>query len=260
MSKSLLSCLFGVSRKTLYLPLNKLQAKDELLKNQIIKVLELNPSYGHRRIAISLGVGKKRVRRVMRLYNIKPYKRKARWVKRRDLGKLDAGYPNLVKGSCPVRPGIVYSGDFTRLAWNGKLIYLATFMDIFNREIVGWNMSSRHTKELVIETLLESIITHGKPMVVHTDQGSEYKSKEYASLVNSLSIKISMSKKGSPWENGYQESFYNNFKTDLGLEFERFKTIGELVEAVHQTISYYNNQRIHTKLKMSPAAYRQQFI
>jgi len=58
-----------------------------------------------------------------------------------------------------------------------------------------------------------------------------------------------MSAKASPWENAYQESFYDNFKTDLGLEFKRFETIGEFVEAIHQTINYDNNERIHTKLK-----------
>lgn len=67
-----------------------------------------------------------------------------------------------------------------------------------------------------------------------------------------LGIKISMSTKASPWENAYQESFYDNFKTDLGLEFERFATVGEFVEAIHKTIRYYNQHRIHTKLKMSP--------
>ena len=74
-----------------------------------------------------------------------------------------------------------------------------------------------------------------------------------------LGVQISMSKKGSPWENGYQESFYNNFKTDLGLEFERFETIGELVEAIHQVIFYYNNQRIHTSLRMPPAKFKQRY-
>jgi len=75
-----------------------------------------------------------------------------------------------------------------------------------------------------------------------------------------LGVKIRMSKKGSPWENGYQESCYDNFKTDLGLEFERFETIGEFVEAIHQTITKYNNQRIHTKLKMSPFSFKQKFL
>jgi putative transposase len=65
-----------------------------------------------------------------------------------------------------------------------------------------------------------------------------------------------MSKKASPWENGYQESFYNNFKTDLGLEFDRFTNKGELIAAIYQTINYYNKERIHTKLKMSPVQFK----
>lgn len=68
-----------------------------------------------------------------------------------------------------------------------------------------------------------------------------------------------MSKKVSPWENGYQESFFNNFKTDLGLEFDRFDSLGELVEAIHQTINYYNRRRIHTTLKMPPTKFKLQY-
>lgn len=93
-----------------------------------------------------------------------------------------------------------------------------------------------------------------------TDQGSEYTSADYISLMNDLGVTISMSAKASPWENAYQESFYNNFKTDLGLEFERFETIGELVEAIHQTINYYNQSRIHTALKMPPTKFKHQYL
>lgn len=121
-TKSLISTLFGLTRKSLYLPSNKVEVKDELLKNQIIDCLAINPSYGHRRIALALGISRKRARRVMKLFGIKPYKRKARWGKKRDRGRPDSGYPNLIKGSCPVRPGITYVGDFTRLSWNGKII------------------------------------------------------------------------------------------------------------------------------------------
>lgn len=121
-TKSLISTLFGLTRKSLHLPSNKVEVKDELLKNQIIDCLAINPSYGHRRIALALGVSRKRARRVMKLFGIKPYKRKARWGKKRDRGRPDSGYPNLIKGSCPVRPGITYVGDFTRLSWNGKII------------------------------------------------------------------------------------------------------------------------------------------
>lgn len=258
-TKSLLSVLFGLTRKSLYWQSSS-EAKDELLKNQILDCLAVNPSYGHRRLALALGVGKKRVRRVMKLYGIKPYKRKARWAKKRDKGKPDSGFPNLIKGSCPIRPKIVYVDDFTRLSWNGKIIYLATFMDLFTREIVGWSISTRHTHELIQNAFKEVLTYFGKPQIIHTDQGSEYTSKEYTKLMTSLNVKISMSKKGSPWENGFQESFYDNFKTDLGLEFERFETIGEFVEAIHKTINYYNTQRIHLSLKTSPTKFRQNFV
>jgi putative transposase len=195
----------------------------------------------------------------MKIYGIKPYKRKARWGKRKD-HKPDSGYPNLVKGVCPIKPNVVFVGDFTRLYWNKKVFYLATFIDLFTREVVGWNISTRHTKELVIDAFFDAVRTHGIPTIVHTDQGAEYTACDYLQLMTKLKVQVSMSAKASPWENAYQESFYNNFKTDLGLEFERFQTIGELVEAIYHTIIYYNNYRIHTKLKMAPTRFKQQYL
>jgi len=252
--------LLSVSRTVFYEDHQRQNTKDLLLKDQILKVLEINPSYGHRRIAIALCVGKKRVRRVMGLFNIKPYKRKARWKKPQDCGNPPTNYPNLIKGTCPIKPRVIYAGDFTYLRWNNRFIYLATFLDIFTRETVGWSISTKHTESLVTEAFIDAVIKNGKPLIVHTDQGSEYRSQEYISLMRELGVQISMSKKGSPWENGYQESFYDNFKTDLGLEFERFTTIGEFVEAIHSTIQKYNTQRIHTKLKMSPLSFKQRFL
>ena len=193
----------------------------------------------------------------MKLYNIKPYKRKARWTKRRDLKKAPAPYQNLIKGTCPIIPGTVLVGDFTHMIYFSKVVYLATYMDLVTREIVGWFVAARHTKEMVIEAIVDAIKTLGSlPRIIHTDQGSEYTSKEYTKFLNSLGIQISMSAKSSPWENGFQESFYNNFKTDLGLEFNRFDTLGEFIAAIHLTINYYNRARIHRRLKMSPEQYR----
>ncbi len=258
--KKLISSTLKLSRRNLYNQNTKQKEADLILKEQVLKVLELNPSYGHRRIAIELGVGKNRVRRVMRLFGIKPYKRKARWTKKKDWGQPPSGYPNLIKGSSPIKPNVFWAGDFTRLIWNQKIIYLATFMDLFSREIVGWSISTKHTTEFVVEAYLDAVGNFGIPKITHTDQGSEYKSKDYTNLVESLGVKVSHSAKASPWENGYQESFFDNFKTDLGLEFERFETIGEFVEAIHKTIFYYNNQRIHTKLKMPPTRFKQKFL
>ena len=73
-------------------------------------------------------------------------------------------------------------------------------------------------------------------------------------MLNNLGISISRSKKGCPWENGYQESFYGKFKIDLG-DPNRFNTLGELVFEIYKTIHIYNKTRIHSALKMSPYEY-----
>jgi transposase InsO family protein len=81
----------------------------------------------------------------------------------------------------------------------------------------GWDISRRHTKELVLNTVLDAIKNQDfkLPKVIHSDQGSEYNCKGCINFLNYLGIQISMSKKQSPWENSHQESFYNNFKTDM---------------------------------------------
>ncbi len=188
-SKSVISKSLKVGRRNLYNKATIQSQKDLELKEAILKVLENDPAYGHRRIAIALGVGKKRVRRVMNLYSIKPYKRKARWRKPNDHGNPATNFPNLIKGSCPIRPGVVYAGDFTYLRWNSRFIYLATFLDIYTREIVGWSVSTKHTEELVIEAFIDAVIKNGKPLISHTDQGSEYRSEEYISLISELGVK-----------------------------------------------------------------------
>jgi len=197
----------------------------------------------------------------MKKYGIKPYKRKRAWRKRRDLRRPPAIYANLVKHQCPLISNYVWVSDFTYIRHQNKFVYLATFMDLYTREIVGWHISNRHTKELVLNALLDGVKTNKfrLPRIIHSDQGAEYNCQDYISSLNYLKVDISMSKKSSPWENGYQESFYNNFKTDLGLEFDRFKDLGELIEAIHQTINYYNRQRIHTTLKMPPVQFKQNY-
>lgn len=253
--------LLNLARASFYYK-TKLNSKDQLLKEQILSVLSFNPSYGHRRIAIALGLGRKKVRRVMRRYGLKPYKRKARWRKKRDLGRKPAKFMNLIKSSCPLKPNLVYVSDFTYIKYHFKYLYLATLMDLFSREIVGWNISGRHNKDLVLNTVLDAIKNQDfkLPKIIHSDQGSEYNCKNYINFLNYLGIQISMSKKKSPWENSHQESFYNNFKTDLGLEFGRFNNLGELIEAIHKTINYYNQERIHTFLKMPPVKFKQKYL
>lgn len=212
-----------------------------------------NPSYGHRRIAIALKVNKKRILRIMKKFNLKPAKRRPRRpIKPNDLNSPATTHKNLIKNICPIMPHVIWVSDFTYIPFKNNFVYLACVTDVFTRMIVGWSISVKHTSGFVQEAVENAGQRINQlPQILHSDQGSEYTSQEYLSFAEKKEIKISMSRKSSPWENGYQESFFSTFKLELG-DPESFKTLGELTEAIHLTINYYNRKRIHSKLKMSP--------
>jgi putative transposase len=247
----------GISRSSLYYR-HKKPIEDIEVKTQIESVLTTHPAYGHKRIATELRLNRKRILRVMNKFGIKPYKRRpSKPFKKDDLGKPPTDYLNLIKDVSPedLKQNEVWVSDFTYIKYKDRFLYVATIMDLFDREIVGVNISRFHNKELVLGAFEDAISKFHVPIILHSDQGSEYDSQAYLSLVKRLGIKVSMSAKGSPWQNGYQESFYSNFKLELG-DTNRFETVGELIEEIYRQLAYYNNQRIHTKLKMSPVQYR----
>lgn len=252
LSKTALAKQQGISLSSLYYR-PKLPKKDWLLKNRIEGVLHEHPSYGHKRIALELRINRKRARRVMRLFGLKPYRRRGRKFKKiKDLGMV---FPNLLQTlPLPDTANLIWVSDFTYIPFHDKTVYLATLMDVHNRGVVGWSLLTSHTVQLTIGALIDAVEKHGRPEFLHSDQGSEYKSKIYCRFAQSLSIKLSMSHKGSPWENGFQESFYSHFKVDLG-DPNRFKALGELAAEVFLQIHYYNTKRIHSKLKMPPQAF-----
>lgn len=259
LTKTEIAKKLGVSRSSLYYK-KTLPIKDIQMKEEIKQVMKDNPAYGHRRIAMELRLNKKRILRVMKKFSLKPYRRRPiKPNKPDDQNKRPSVYPNLIKYFCPIRPNVVWVADFTYIHFQNIFIFLATIEDRFTREIVGFNINSKHTKELVCVAFNKALQTTGQaPLYHHCDQGSEYDSREYLDLLKRENIQISMSKKASPWENSHKESYYSNFKLDLG-HTDQFETLGELVNAIYQTIYYYNNKRIHTKLKMSPQRFIEQY-
>jgi len=248
----------GVSVSSLYYR-HKRPAIDEEVKNQIETVLTQNPAYGHKRIALALKLNKKRIRRVMKKFDLKPLRRKRkRPVKKLDIGRPKTKYINLIKDVKVGKPGLVWCADFTYIKYKDRFIYLATIIDIFTREIVGYNISRYHTKQLVLGALEDGLSNFPPPKILHSDQGSEYDSEAYTNFATRLEIEISMSTKASPWENGYKESFYSHFKPESG-DLNRFEDVAELIEYLYTQIWYHNNVRIHSKLKMSPRAFRDSY-
>lgn len=244
----------GVSVSSLYY-MPKLPQKDWSLKVRIEEALQYHPSYGHRRLSLHLRVNKKRVLRVMQLFGIKPYRRRGRKPKKAN-GISTQGHPNLLNETTPSYPNHIWAADFTYIAHRGRFIYLATVIDLYAREIVGVSISSHHDTALVLGSLFEGIRHRPHPHIFHSDNGREYNSRVFAEALTDLGILISRSRKSSPWENGYQESFYSQFKVDLG-DPNRFKTLGELVYEIHRLIWSYNTSRIHLALKMPPAIFAQ---
>lgn len=248
-SKIALAESLGVSRSSLYYK-SKLEDKDWKLKQEIEKVLREHKSYGYRRVAIHLGINKKRAQRVMKLYGIRPHRRVTKKVFRKTK-KEDFSFPNRLLDVTPQYANHVWACDFSHVMFDGKWIYIATVLDLYSRKIVGISVMTTHTVKLTINALLNAVHHHGSPEIIHSDHGSEYTAKDYALICKSLGITQSMSAKGCPWENGYQESFYGKFKIDLG-DPNRFESLGGLVFAIYQTIYVYNNTRIHSALGMSP--------
>jgi putative transposase len=246
--KTVLARELGISRGTLYYRPKK-PDKDWQVKCTIEEALRENPGYGHKRLAIHLRMNRKKVLRVMKLFGIKPYRRHGRkWKKTKN---ISAVYPNLLLTEYPRYQNHIWASDFTYLQFKNRTIYVATVMDLFTKRIVGLSILTNHSVQLTINVLLSALNANPRSVIFHSDNGKEYDAKDFKTILQILGIQISRSKKGCPWENGYQESFYDKFKVELG-DPNRFGSLGELVSAIYETVHYYNYRRIHTALKMPP--------
>lgn len=244
------SCeVLSFSRRSLYYQ-SKQEVKDWNTKQMIETVLRDNTSYGHKRLAQCLHINKKRVLRVMKKYGIKPYRRtvKSPWKTSKNKGFI---FPNLLLTEIPLYKNHIWATDFTYLKFQGKWLYVSTIIDLYSREIIGLSISNSHNTQLILNTILDAMMNNQRPKIIHSDRGSEYTSKDMTDFCSNMKIIQSMSHPGCPWENGYQESFYKGFKVELA-DYNRFKSLGELVSEIYLQIHYYNNKRIHSAFGISP--------
>lgn len=242
----------GLSRSALYYR-PKQPTKDWSLKCRIEETLHKHPSYGHKRLAMKLGRNRKAILRAMKLFGLHPYRRRGK--KPFKINKPSGcSYPNLLLANYPSCENHIWAADFTYVPFQSKFVYLATVMDLFTRKIVGYAVLTNHGASLVINALLSALLFAPRPMIFHSDNGSEYDAEDFVVLLANVGALISRSRPGSPWENGYQESFYSQFKVDLG-DPNRFETLGELVYEIYRLIWSYNHERIHSALKMAPVQF-----
>lgn len=254
-TKAALAARLGISRAALYY-VSRQFPKDWALKNRIEEVLAEHPDYGSPRVALELRVNEKRAARVMRRFGIKAYRRRGRRFKKSGVAKVS--YPNLLREILPRRPNEAWVADFTYLPFKGSFVYVATVMDYLTKEAVGLAVGLRHDAALVLDALFAAIHHRPHPDLFHSDNGREYGSRVFVRALTELGIRISRSKKASPWQNGLQEAFYSQFKVALG-DPNRFKTLGELAYEIHRTVWVYNHTRIHSVLKMSPFLFAERY-
>lgn len=250
------------------MPPIKQAARDHIAIEQLRAVHERHPFYGVYRFALHLGWNAKKARRIRILAGITiPTPRKKYHYRG---GKPEISAPlnilhryAIFKNENRPQDGMDYTGmvharawaqDFTYLWFDRSQHYLAVVLDLKTRQIVGWRLGLRHTSELTHAALLDALSKHDAPAILHSDQGSEYLSYKHQELCARMEIHLSASNKASPWQNGFMERFMLTIKRELG-NLTQYKDLAQLHEAIALHIHYYNTERIHTALNMSPAAY-----
>lgn len=224
--------------------------------------------YGVERLALHLGWSESKTRRIRNLAGVVIPTATKKYRYRKGKSEIPAPGNSLLphakfKDDSRPQDGMDYAGmtkagawvqDFTYLKFQGSWYYLAVVLEVESRRILGWKLGSRHSSELTYEALMDALSKHEPPSILHSDQGSEYLSYKHRDLCGRLEIQLSCSAAGKPWQNGFMERWFGGFKPELG-SLSRFEDLAHLYEGIAMRVYYYNNQRIHTALKMTPAAY-----
>jgi transposase InsO family protein len=186
------------------------------------------------------------------------------FVRRRKLpvsvgGMAHCRYPNLLNRQFGAdRPMQKIVTDVTYIKHQGKWYYLALYLDLFNNEILEWELCDTFDHFLVIhpaQRLLKKVSTEHQ-VLLHSDQGVQYSSAGFCSLLQRYNVTQSMSRAGNPYDNAVMESFFGRFKDILRSHF-RFWTLDDLAQTVASAVHYFNFVRPVRKLKgKTPVQFR----
>ena len=155
-------------------------------------------------------------------------------------------------------PNQKWATDITEFNVFGKKLYLSPIIDLFNQEIISYELTERPVFNQVVTMLKKAFkkIPNNTNLTLHSDQGWQYQMKQYQHLLKEKGIIQSMSRKGNCLDNAIIENFFGTLKSEL-FYIKKIRTIEELKTEIKQYIIYYNNERIKSNLnKMSPIKYR----
>jgi len=200
-------------------------------------------------------VNPKRVHRLMREDNLLCV-RKRKYVVTTDSNHNRTIYPNLARGLALTSVNQLWIADLTYIRLAEEFVFLAAILDAYSRRVIGWALDRTLDDELTLTALRMAIACRAPSpgLVHHSDRGSQYASGDYIGLLQANQIRISMSRRGNPYDNAACESFmktlkyeevYRNEYRDLA---EARASIGEFLEKV------YNEKRLHSALGYVPPA------
>jgi putative transposase len=230
-----------------------LTSEEKQLTKDIIELATKYGRYGYRRITALLNdqkgwhVNHKRVERIWRQEGLKVPKKQSK------RGRLW-----LNDGSCvrlrPERKDHVWSYDFmTARTEDGRAFRILNILDEFTRECLTCFVSRKITNQGVIDQLFRLFIFRGIPENLRSDNGPEFTAKEVREWLNRIGVKTLFIEKGSPWENGYIESFNGKLRDEL-LNREIFTTLEEAKVLIEGWRREYNQVRPHSSLHYRPPA------
>lgn len=214
-------------------------------------------TYGAKRIAGELKVSghvinHKRVARLMREMNIKSVIRIAKRTKIDNEQGAGYVYPNLLERHFDASlPNQKWVTDMTELVVKNVKLFISAIMDLHNREIIAFVVSDSPNMDLIEKTVRTAMQTRGltdmKQIVLHSDQGSVYRSFRHHRLVEELKFLPSMSRKANCWDNAVIESFFSHLKTEFPCLFD-VNSAEQVIEDLPKYITYFNSERSQKRL------------
>lgn len=245
----------------------KERRSERWLINRIERIVESNPRYGYRRVTAQLHrdgvrVNHKRVSRIMR-ENELTCKVKRRFVRTTDSDHGLRVYPNLLSDITVTGPNQVWVGDITYVRLPVGFCYLAVLLDLYSRVVVGYAMSLRINAELCLAALWSALDSRAdvKGCVHHSDRGVQYASGDYIDTLKEVGMRISMSRKGNPYDNANAESFMATYKLEE-VYINEYRSFDEAQRSTAHFIEVvYNQKRLHSALGyLPPVEYEQLWL
>ena len=233
------------------------------IKDVIRQIFTENKGYyGYRRITAELHnrsytINHKTVQRLLREYGLKCEIRKRKY--RSYKGTIGKIAPNILERDFYAnKPQQKWVTDVTEFSVGEKKVYLSPILDLFNGEIISFNLSLNPTFHQTLDMLEKAFIKipNNTKLILHSDQGWQYQMKRYQKLLLEKGITQSMSRKGNCLDNAVMENFFGLLKTEMYYK-HKFLSAEHLMQEIENYIDYYNNKRIKCKLKgLSPIQYR----